>query len=391
MDWEGLRERTLGEVANTLVAEGVGVGAGFIGASTIGVRIEDYMIPRFTAAAPLMTKVKGWAYNNVPKLAIWYMIRKYVPETPETRTQEMLADAKKAIAGSIVFDSLLRATNHGVPLHDPSGYKLLGGKGEEIRTAAAPQADTQRLIQENSALRTELNKALQRLAAPTPTPAQQPIYVQSPAPQAVHVAAPQPVQAAVPPQVTALQADVQRLIQENGAIRSELSNATQRMNAAAQAPQTVHVAAPVSQPVQPVQVHVAAPVSQPAQPVQVQVQAAAPARTAPAPVVRYQPAPAPARAPPVVRVEQQAPVAPPVPATERQKKFAFMPTQNAPPVVRVEQQQLAPQAPAVSERQRRFAFMPTPNAPQVVQDREKKYGFAGKKNEKEIAAMFGML
>ena len=324
MDWEGLREKTLGEVANTLVAEGVGVGAGFIGASTIGRRVEDYMLPDgVSSTSPIMTKVKGWAYNNVPKLAIWYVIRKYVPETPETRTQEMMMDAKKAIAGSIVFDSLIRATSHGAPLRDTySGWKLLGGKGEEVRTAsAAPQADTQRLIQENSALRTELNKALQRLAAPAPAP--QPIYVQAPAPQAVQVQAPQPVQ--------------------------------------------------------PVQVHVQAP------PAQIQVQAP-PARPAPAPVVRYQPAPAPAA--PVVRVEQQQPARP---ATERQQKFAFMPTQSAPPVVRVEQQQLAPQAPAVSERQRRFAFMPTYNAPPPVVEREKKYGFAGKNSEKEIAAMFGML
>ena len=313
MDWEGLREKTLGEVANTLVAEGVGVGAGFIGASTIGRRVEDYMLPTGVDGTSWTSILKGWAYNNAPKLALWYVIRRYVPETPETRTQEMMMDAKKAIAGSVVFDTLLRTTNHGVPVHDPSGYKLLGGKGEPVRTAAAPQADTQRLIQENSALRTELNKALQRLAAPTPA---QTAYVQA-------------------PQV--------------------------------QAPQ-----------VQPVQVQVQQP------PVNVQVQA--PASRAPAPVVRYQPAPAPAA--PVVRVEQQQPARP---ATERQQKFAFMPTQSAPPVVRVEQQQLAPQAPAVSERQRRFAFMPTYNAPPHVEERERKYGFAGKNSEKEIAAMFGML
>jgi regulator of replication initiation timing len=383
MDWENLREKTLGEVSNTLIAEGVGVGAGFIGASTIGRRVEDYMLPTGVDGNSWTSIFKGWAYNNAPKLAIWYLIRNRVPETPETRTQEMLLDAKKAIAGSVVFDTLLRTTNHGMPVHDPGSYKLLGGKGEPIRTAAAPQADTQRLIQENSALRTELNKALQRLAAPTP--AQQPIYVQSPAPQPVHVAAPQPVQAAIPPQVTALQADVQRLIQENSAIRSDLNNATQRIAAVAQAPQQVRVAAPVQQPVQ---VQVQAPQQVQVQPVQVHVQAPQPVRTAPAPVVRYQPAPAPVRtqAPPVVRVEQQA-----APPAERQKKFAFMPTQNAPPVVRVEQQQMAPQAPATSERQRRFAFMPTHNAPPEVQDREKKYGFAGKHSEKEIAAMFGML
>src|SRR3989304_6569718 len=137
MDWEQLREATLGDVANTLVTEGVGVGAGFIGASTVGRRIEDYMIPAgITAGDPFMTKVKGWAYRNIPKLAAWYLIRTRVPATAETRTQEMLVDAKKAIAGSVVFDTLLRATNHGVPVHDPGSYKLLGGRGEAIRTAA---------------------------------------------------------------------------------------------------------------------------------------------------------------------------------------------------------------------------------------------------------------
>ena len=332
MDWEGLREKTLGEVANTLVTEGVGVGAGFIGASTIGRRVEDYMLPTGVDPASLMSKVKGWAYNNVPKLAIWYVIRKYVPETPETRTQEMLMDAKKAIAGSVVFDSLLRATNHGMPVHDPSGYKLLGGKGEQVRSAA-PQADVQRLIQENSALRTELNKALQRLAAPAPAP--QPIYVQAPAP------APQPVYAPAP------------------------------------APQPVQVAAPVPQPVQ---VRTSPPVVNVAPAQVAPVVHVAPTPVAPivnvapapaAPVVRYQPAPyipyeAAPRPAPVRKVEAQAP-----------------------PVVRVEQQQ--PMPPAVSERQRKFAFMPTYNAPPGVAEREKKYGFAGKTSEKEIAAMFGML
>ena len=79
MDWESLREKTLGEVANTLVTEGVGVGAGFIGASTIGRRIEDYMLPAGVDGASWSSIIKGWAYNNVPKLAGWYVIRKYVP------------------------------------------------------------------------------------------------------------------------------------------------------------------------------------------------------------------------------------------------------------------------------------------------------------------------
>lgn len=218
----GLREKTLGEVASTLATEGIGVGAGFIGASTIGRRIEDYMMGAvvITPTSSLTDKVKGWAYNNVPKVLAWYLLRNYAtvaPGEPLTSGKEILVDAKKAIAGSVAFDTILRLVNSGVPVHDPSGYKLLGGQGAEANKTLAPapspapaqanlQADVQKLIQENSALRTELNKALQRLAS-TPAPAPAPI-MQAPVPvaqpvrvQAPPVQAPAPVQAQAPPVV----------------------------------------------------------------------------------------------------------------------------------------------------------------------------------------------
>ncbi len=190
----GLREKTLGEVASTLATEGIGVGAGFIGASTIGRRIEDYLMGTtiIIPASSITDKVKGWAYNNVPKVLIWYLLRNYAsvaPGEPMTTGKEILVDAKKAIAGSVAFDTILRLVNSGVPVHDPSGYKLLGGQNTGANKTLAPapapapaqanlQADVQKLIQENSALRTELNKALQRLAS-TPAPAP---FVQTPAP-----------------------------------------------------------------------------------------------------------------------------------------------------------------------------------------------------------------
>jgi hypothetical protein len=204
----GLREKTLGEVASTLATEGIGVGAGFIGASTIGRRIEDYLMGATPVipASSLTDKVKGWAYNNVPKILGWYLLRNYAtvtPGEPMTTGKEILVDAKKAIAGSVAFDTILRLVNSGVPVHDPSGYKLLGGQDTGANKALAPapspapaqanlQADVQKLIQENSALRTELNKALQRLAS---TPASVPVAYVPPAP---FVAQPAPVAQAAP-------------------------------------------------------------------------------------------------------------------------------------------------------------------------------------------------
>lgn len=208
----GLREKTLGEVASTLATEGIGVGAGFIGASTVGRRIEDYLMGA-TPVIPtssLTDKVKGWAYNNVPKILGWYLLRNYAsvaPGEPMTSGKEILVDAKKAIAGSVAFDTILRLVNSGVPVHDPSSYKLLGGQDTGANKTLAPapspapaqanlQTDIQKLIQENSALRTELNKALQRLAsAPAPVvQAQTPVaQVPMPVAQAPPVVRYQPV------------------------------------------------------------------------------------------------------------------------------------------------------------------------------------------------------
>lgn len=211
----GLREQTLGEVASTLATEGLGVGVGFIGAGTVGRRIEDWLLGT-TVIAPtssMTDKVKGWAYNNVPKALIWYLLRHYVEVTPGetlTASKEIAVDAKKAIAGSIAFDTLLRLVNSGVPVHDPSSYKLLGGKGIEVDRALAPapaqadlQTDIQKLIQENSALRAELNKALQRLAS---TPAQVPM---APTPPVVRY---QPVQAQTQP-VIPVSAPVRQVVE----------------------------------------------------------------------------------------------------------------------------------------------------------------------------------
>lgn len=165
----GLREKTLGEVASTLATEGIGVGVGFIGASTIGRRIEDYFmkIP-LTPTSSLTEKAKGWAFNNVPKVIVWYILRGRAVERPTTSGEEIVTDAKKAIAGSVAFDTVLRLANGGVPVHDPSSWKLLGGQGE-VATAQGNtqnlQEDVRKLNQENSALRGELNKALQKLAS----------------------------------------------------------------------------------------------------------------------------------------------------------------------------------------------------------------------------------
>lgn len=342
MDWEQLREKTLGEVGTTLVAEGAGVTGGFLAAGFLGRQIQD-RIKSDDAIVSTTDKLVAWSANNVPKIALWYLLKKYATVEPgETLTpmKEATVDAKKAVAGSIIFDTLVRLSSAG---KNPAsvtlfGYRLLSGAPEEQKSASS-QADIQRLIQENSALRTELNKALQRLATPPPAP--------QPAPQ---VAAPPPVQAPQPPQI---------------------------VQQAPPAPQPVIRYQPVAPQVQQ---------AQQAPPPTVRYQPVAP------PVVSYAPAQQVQRAspPPIVQVEQR-----PVVRAEEVRPAAR--TEQIPPYSRVPYspgQPFAPYAaqpapPAVQERERKYGFMDSVTPP-VVQERQRRYGFMGGE-EKDIATMFGML
>lgn len=202
MDWEQLRERTLGEVGTSLVAEGAGVTGGFLLAGFVGRQIQDRVKADPPGGAPFTTatdKIMAWSANNVPKLAVWYLLKKYTTVEPGevlTPIKEATVDAKKAVAGSIVFDTLVRLSKGGTnPAEiDLFGYRLLGSSEPQKSVQSSSQADTQRLIQENSALRAELNKALQRLATPPTQPVAQPAPVAAPL-----QAQPQVVQQAPPP------------------------------------------------------------------------------------------------------------------------------------------------------------------------------------------------
>ncbi len=203
MDWEQLRERTLGEVGTALVSEGLGVTGGFIGAAIVGrqiqnrVKSDDAVLADPTAS----NKVMAWSANNVPKLAMWYLLKRYADVEPGealTPMKEATVDAKKAISGSIIYDTIIRLANGGTNPGDVKlwGYQIMSGGPQ--KSVQSSQADTQRLIQENSALRAELNKALQRLATPTQAVAPAPVVRTSPAPVVNVSPTPQVVQQAPP-------------------------------------------------------------------------------------------------------------------------------------------------------------------------------------------------
>ncbi len=183
MDWEQLRETTLSEVGEALVTEGGGVTAGFMGAGFLGRQVQTVTGQTDGNVTDLTSAAMAWGANNLPKLAVWYLTRGYAIEPGETATpmREAVSDARKAFAGSVVYDTVLRLANGGKNPANISvwGWQILGTGSDNVQSA---QADVQRLLQENTALRTELNKALQRLASQPVIPAGSGLTQPAPAP-----------------------------------------------------------------------------------------------------------------------------------------------------------------------------------------------------------------
>lgn len=171
-DYGELGTRTLGEVGRSLVTEGAGVVGGLLAAGFLGRQIQNRVTTDadVLAAPTIGNMAKAWAANNGPKIALWYLMRKYDAGT------ELTADAKKAVMGSVALDTLVRVFNKGVnPLSITiGGYEFLGsgvGKVADNVSGAGMSADVQHIIQENKALRAELNKAYEKAGLeqlPTP-------------------------------------------------------------------------------------------------------------------------------------------------------------------------------------------------------------------------------
>lgn len=158
-DYGELGTRTLGEVGRALTTEGVGVVGGLLLAGFIGRQVQNRVTSdaEVLASPTLGNYLKAWGGNNVPKIALWYLMRRYDAGT------ELTADAKKAVMGSVGLDTVARLFNKGInPLSiNIGGIEFLGGCGS-VQGAGVP-TDVQHLIQENKALRAELNKAMEKL------------------------------------------------------------------------------------------------------------------------------------------------------------------------------------------------------------------------------------
>lgn len=152
-------------IFNQLTSSGLGTAGGFIGGAFVGRQSQTligWTDANILGPTDYWNIGKAWAANNLPKIALWYLLRKY------DAAGETMQDATKALIGSVAFDTLVRllsgGVNNGVTV---GGYQILGAATVPGQTNAA-NAEVQRMAQEINVLKTELKKAMSLAAQPNP-------------------------------------------------------------------------------------------------------------------------------------------------------------------------------------------------------------------------------
>jgi hypothetical protein len=151
----GRRLSGVGDTSYHAAQEAVGVAAGFGIAGYTGQFFESRFKPNVDSTSSTGDKLTALAVNNVPKLALWLGMRMKTPGSAKDMADLMWVDARKGVIGNVGLDIFLRAVNGLAPPDMNMGRKVLG------------QKDAQRLIQENTALRENYNKALAKLSEVT--------------------------------------------------------------------------------------------------------------------------------------------------------------------------------------------------------------------------------
>jgi len=166
MEFGKISSMNVGEVLKGTATEGGAVIAGLLGAGILGKQVEKF-VKVATPTSTMLDKALAYAGNNVPKIAAYYLVRK---EGGKLIGADLAKDVGKGILGSVVLDTLIRSGNSFAP---GTTFKLFGYDvmSESAANDATPQMqqNMQKVIQENSSLRQQLNGVLQKLASSSQT------------------------------------------------------------------------------------------------------------------------------------------------------------------------------------------------------------------------------
>lgn len=180
MKFGDISKMSVGEVVQGTATEGGAVVAGLFGAGVVGKQIENMLKTGVVPTSPMMDKLMAYAANNAPKLALYYLVRKEGGEY----LKGFEKDLGKGMLASVVLDTVVRAGNDFAPkpLFQLFGYDVLGSPSVTTNATPQMQANMQKVLQENSSLRQQLNSALQKVASASPNVTVTPIRSAQPIP-----------------------------------------------------------------------------------------------------------------------------------------------------------------------------------------------------------------
>ena len=138
------------------VFEGTTTAGGIIAGNVLGIQAENLIFKGSAVESDTMSKKVGhYLLNTATKFLGAHLVSKYGPTGEGTR------NFAHGILGSWGEDTVLRLANNGVNPANISigGYRIMGMGSEAI-----PKDSYDRVVQENSVLRGELNKAMQVLS-----------------------------------------------------------------------------------------------------------------------------------------------------------------------------------------------------------------------------------
>lgn len=156
----GIKSMSVGDAVTTVATEGGAVIGGLLGAGFVGKQVENIVKPGVLPTSPMLDKALSYLGNNGTKILLYLMLRgKSVGGYGK--------DIGKGVLGSVVLDTLMRSGNNFAPgtTFKLFGYDIMSADG--VQTPQM-QANLQKVLQENSALRQQLNGALQKLASASP-------------------------------------------------------------------------------------------------------------------------------------------------------------------------------------------------------------------------------
>lgn len=184
MEFGKISKMSVGEVVTGTATEGGAVVAGLFGGGFIGKQIENMVKTGVVPTSPTMDKLMAYVANNGPKLALWYLVRKEGAQYLKGYDK----DVGKGLLASVMLDTVVRANNSfaPTPLFQLFGYDVLGTPTAGANATPQMQQNMQKVLQENSSLRAQLNSALQRVASASPnvtvTPVRTAAQIPSPPP-----------------------------------------------------------------------------------------------------------------------------------------------------------------------------------------------------------------